>query len=53
MLIRILVFLCITSLGMAQNEERESLGGLKGVGVLVESLGPTSRQWQPLGTLNR
>ncbi len=40
MFIRILVFLCITSLGWAQSSKIESLRGLRAISVVIEDLGP-------------
>ena len=40
MFIRILVFLCITALGLAESSKIESLRGLKAVNVVIEDLGP-------------
>jgi len=44
MLIRILVFLCITSVGMAQSAAIKSLSGLKGVEVLIEDLSSDTKR---------
>ena len=40
MFVRILVFLWMTALGLAQSSKIESLRGLQAVSVVIEDLGP-------------